>query len=175
MLHNVLHLKSSLPEFGKAWLVAAELPASVESGYEQTVMAFAARVLNQCPRLLFVVQPSLRSHSNRSVWITRWNQHSGRIPFGFSQTCSCRVGDGVPGCHVTTYVGTTEDLQLEACGAVPSTDITVQSAASSLAGLLMFVTSRSGYCNPAIYIRTAAPEGIGEGAIPSRWRSGVLQ
>ena len=43
MLHNVLHLKSSLPEFGKAWLVAAELPANVESGYEQTVMAFAAR------------------------------------------------------------------------------------------------------------------------------------
>ena len=175
LLHDVLHLKSTLPELSQAWLVAAELPANVEGGFEQTAMAFAAKALKQCPRLVLIVQPSLRRHSNRSVWMSRWNRHCGQTPFGFSKTCSCRVGDGVPGCHVTTYVGTTEDLQLEACSAVPSTDITVQSAASSLAGLLMFVISRSGYCNPAIYIRTAASEGIGEGDISSRWRSGVLQ
>ena len=161
----MLHVKSSLPELRSASLVATELPANVESGYEQHVLSFAAKALQQCPRLLMVVQPSLRRRSNRSIWVSRWNQTRGFKPFEFIQTCSCRAGDGVPGCHVTTYVGTTENLQWELCNAVPSTDISVQSAQASLAGLLSFFWDRIALLRPPVYNR-AAPRPIGFAASP---------
>ena len=147
LLHDLLHLKSTLPELHQAALVATELPANVESGYEQSVLAFAVRVLKQCPHLLMLVQPSLRRRSNRSIWVSRWNQTRGFKPFEFVQTCSCLVGDGVPGCHVATFVGTTENLQLESCSAVPSTDVTVQSSNDSLLCLLRF------FCNQIALLR----------------------
>ena len=93
LLHDLLHVKSSLPEISQAWLVAAELPANVEDGFEQLALSFTAKVLKQCPRMLMVVQPSLRRRSNRSIRVLRWNQHSGFKPFVFVQTCSCRVGE----------------------------------------------------------------------------------
>ena len=132
LLHDMLHVKSTLPELRAASLVAIELPANVESGYEQTVLSFTTRALKQCPRMLMVVQPSLRRRSNRSTWVTRWNQHRGFKPFLFKQTCSCLAGGGAAGCHVPTFVGTTEDVKLQGCNSVPSTDITVQSAREGL-------------------------------------------
>ena len=111
LLHDMLHVKSTLPELNAASLVATELPANVERGYEQYVLSFAARAMKHCPRILMIVQPSLRRRSNRSIWVTRWNQSRGIKPFEFSRTCSCLVGNGVPGCHVTMYVGTSENLQ----------------------------------------------------------------
>ena len=153
LLHDLLHVKSSLPELSQAWLVAAELPANVEDGFEQLALSFTAKVLKQCPRMLMVVQPSFRRRSNRSVWVTRWNQHRGFKPFEFSQTCSCRVGDGVPGCHVTTYVGTVENFKFQMCESVPSTDITAQSSRRGFAGLLKFFCVRSGYIHPAVFKR----------------------
>ena len=48
ILHSLVHVKSSLPEPFAASHVAIELPANVESGYEQRVLAFTARVLKQC-------------------------------------------------------------------------------------------------------------------------------
>ena len=70
LLHDLLHLKSSLPELHAASLVAMELPANVEGGYEQIVLAFARKVLKQCPKYLMIVQPSLRRRSNRSAWVS---------------------------------------------------------------------------------------------------------
>ena len=75
LLHDMLHLKSSLPELKAASYVAIELPANVEGGYEQIVLSFLNRVLNQCPKAVMIVQPSLRRRSNRSTWVSRWNQH----------------------------------------------------------------------------------------------------
>ena len=124
--------------------MATELPANVEGGYEQTVLSFAAKALKQCPRMLMIVQPSLRRRSNRSIWVARWNQHSGFKPFVFVQTCSCRVGDGVPGCHVTTCVGTIEDVKFQMCSSVPSTDISVQSARLGLCSLLQYFCNQIG-------------------------------
>ena len=86
-----------------------------------------------------IVQPSLRRRSNRSTWVSRWNQHSGFKPFLFREACSCRVGDGAPGCHITVYIGTGSDLKLEPCGAVPTAEITAQIASDSLRGLLQYV------------------------------------
>ena len=37
LLHDMLHVKSTLPELNAASLVATELPVEVEGGYEQTV------------------------------------------------------------------------------------------------------------------------------------------
>ena len=38
LLHDMLHLKSTLPELSAASAVLTELPANVESGYEQLVL-----------------------------------------------------------------------------------------------------------------------------------------
>ena len=152
----MLHVKSTLPELRAASLVATELPANVESGFEQLALSFAAKIINQCPRLLMIVQPSLRRRSNRSTWVSRWNQYSGQKPFDFVQTCSCRVGDGAPGCHVTTFVGTSEDLQWNLCNAVPSTDITVRSANACLEGLLRVFWDRIALLRPPLTSRAAS-------------------
>ena len=143
LFHDMVYVKSSLPELLAASSVAIELPANVEGGYEQKILSFVDRVRSQCPRIYMIVQPSLRRRSNRSTWVSRWNQHSGFKPFLFRETCSCRVGDGVPGCHITFYIGTSSNFKLEPCDAVPTTDITVQSANDSLHGLLQFV-----FCSP---------------------------
>ena len=139
LLHNVLHVKSPLPELTAASHVAIELPANVEKGFEQLALDFHERVRTQCSQTFMIVQPSLRRRSNRSTWISRWNQHRGTIPFLFRETCSCLAGDGVPGCHITVYVGTDSDIKLEPCGAAPTTDVTVQSANKSLVGLLQYI------------------------------------
>ena len=148
LLHKMLHVKSTLPELQAASLVAIELPANVESGYEQTVLSFTARALKQCPRMLMVVQPSLRRRSNRSTWVTRWNQHRGFKPFLFIQSCSCLAGSGAAGCHVPTYVGTTEDVKFQWCNSVPCTDISVQSAKEGLCSLLQHFCKQIGHCDP---------------------------
>ena len=40
LLHDVLHVKSSLPELGSASHVAIELPANVEKGFEKIALNF---------------------------------------------------------------------------------------------------------------------------------------
>ena len=67
LLHDVLRVKSPLPELRAASHVAIELPANVEKGYEQIALNFLERVRTQCPQTLMIVQPSLRRRSNRST------------------------------------------------------------------------------------------------------------
>ena len=149
LLHSVLHVKSPLPELRSASHVAIELPANVEKGFEKIALNFLERVRVQCPQTFMIVQPSLRRRSNRSTWISRWNQHRGSKPFLFRETCSCLVGDGVPGCHITVYIGTDSGIKLEPCGAVPTTDVTVQSASRSLFGLLQYIFDSLRHLKPS--------------------------
>ena len=118
-----------------------ELPGCVEAGYEQLVLSFVNRVRLQCPKVHMFVQPSLRRHSNRSIWVSRWNEHNGHRPFAFRETCSCQMGDGAPGCHIRSYVGTGSHLALKTCDAIPTTDVTLQTANDSLRSLLQFFCS----------------------------------
>ena len=106
----------------------------------------------------------MRRRSNRSTWVTRWNQHRGFKPFLFKQTCSCLTGGGAAGCHVPTFVGTTEDVKLQGCNSVPSTDITVQSAKEGLCSLLKHFCPQIGHCDP-LQISGAAlgPRGVDSG------------
>ena len=157
-------MKSSLPELSAASYVAIELPVNVESGFEEKVLSLVDRVRLQCPKIYMIVQPSLRRRSNRSTWVSRWNQHSGFKPFLFRETCSCRLGDGAPGCHITFYVGTGSDLKLEPCDAVPTTEITVQIASDSLRGLLQYVFCSLVTSNLALKCRVGRPRSLqGEG------------
>ena len=107
LLHNMLHVKSTLPELSAAFAVLAELPANVEKGYEQSVLSFVDKVLRQRPRLLMIVQPSLRRRSNRSIWVSRWNQSRDNIPFKFFPKLllsSGKWGTGMPRYHVCAKV-----------------------------------------------------------------------
>ena len=79
LLHNLVYVKSSLPELSAASHVAIELPANVENGFEEKVLSLVDRVRPQCPKIYMIVQPSLRRRSNRSTWVSRWNQHLSLI------------------------------------------------------------------------------------------------
>ena len=51
--------------------------------------------------------------------------NTGTKPFLFRESCSCLVGYGVPGCHITVFIGTDSSIKVEPCGQVPTTDIFV--------------------------------------------------
>ena len=66
------------------------------------------------------------------------------------------MGDGVKGCHITVFIGTDSSIKLEPCMAVPTTDITVQSANQSLCGLLQHVFCSRVTSNLALKCRAGA-------------------
>ena len=82
LLHGMLFVKSTLPELRSASLAATGLPAHVESGYAQAILSFAAKALQQCPKLLMIVQPTLRRRSNRSMWVGYSVQTDVLVPYG---------------------------------------------------------------------------------------------
>ena len=101
------------------------------------------------PEVLVVTQPSLRRKTNKALWISKWNLMS-HIPFKFHQTCSCKTGNSVEGCHLTCYVGCSKAVDSGPCSEVPTLSTTSQAAVDSLSGTIlhliasMQLTSRSG-------------------------------
>ena len=91
-----------------------EAPPIVTQRFEHDMLGLVLKVLNQCPSVAIIVQPSLRRKSNKTLWVQRWNKlHNS--PFKFRQTCSCQLGDGVPGCHLTLFVGSSQNIELSPC------------------------------------------------------------
>ena len=89
-------MKAPLQELTAADLVVLEVPPITEQNFECNLLNLTYKIRNLGPEVLIVVQPSLRRKSNKSIWVHRWNQMP-HAPFKFTQTCSCKTGNTIPG------------------------------------------------------------------------------
>ena len=62
------------------------------------------------------------------------------MPFKFDQTCSCKTGNQVPGCHLT-YVGSSREVSIYACQHVPTLSTSPQAGVESLGATLKHLCS----------------------------------
>ena len=87
-LHRVLtDRKLSYDEFRSFDLVAIEVPPIAADKYELGLLRLVTGILAVGTHVLVVVQPSLRKHSVRCLWIQKWN-FMQQVPFRFHQICS---------------------------------------------------------------------------------------
>ncbi len=105
LLHTFLHNQTWMPEeFASTELVVMEIPPVTLSRFEHDLLRVVRKIRTAGTHVLILVQPSLRKRTQRSLWIHRCNLLD-YVPFRFQQMCSCQLGDTVPGCHYTYYVG----------------------------------------------------------------------
>ena len=115
VLHDMMRsLTAPLDELKTAHAVVLEAPSIVTQRFEHNMLALIGRITPQCPHLAVLVQPSLRRKSNKTLWVSRWNRLRG-APFRFRQTCSCKMGNAVPGCHLALLIGTATDIDTSPC------------------------------------------------------------
>ena len=101
LLHDVIgQMKAQFDEMANADLVALDIPPIAEPLYERKVLDIVSRIHQAGPQVVLMVRPSMRRKSDRAIWTCCWNRLRG-TPFKFQRACSCQVGNGVPGCHVT--------------------------------------------------------------------------
>ena len=106
LLHQVADRMTALyDEFTKAHLAVLDIPPAAEAKYELRMLSIVKRILQAGPKVAILVRPNMRRKSDRATWVHRWNRLR-TTPFRFRKTCSCKLGNGVPGCHSTIYVGT---------------------------------------------------------------------
>ena len=122
-----------MQELSEAKAVFIEAPAITKARYEQDMLELVSKVQKLHKDVVLLVQPSLRRKSNRTLWVHKWNNHR-QVPFKFKQTCSCKLGNTVKGCHFTCMIGSTRELRLDGCNEVPTFCGTSQSALKSLSG-----------------------------------------
>ena len=120
ILHDLLaSVSAPMHELSSAHVVVLEIPPIVTPRFEHDLLNLVNKLIALSVVVLAVVQPSLRRKTNKTLWVHKWN-HLSQVPFKFSQTCSCKVGNPVQGCHLTYYVGTTGKVGLHACTSVPT-------------------------------------------------------
>ena len=122
-----------MQELSETKAVFIEAPAITKIRYEHEMLDLVTKVHNQQKEVVLIVQPSLRRKSNRTLWVHKWNTNR-KSPFKFKQTCSCKLGNAVQGCHFTCMIGSTRELNLGACNEVPTFSAMSQSAFRSLIG-----------------------------------------
>ena len=118
-------------ELSTAHVVALEVSPIVTAKFEHDLLNFVHKLLALNVIVLTVVQPSLRRKSNKSLWVHKWNQLP-HVPFKFYQTCSCKTGNQVLGCHLTYYVGCSRSIDTYACSHVPTLSTSQQAGVVSL-------------------------------------------
>ena len=120
MLHDMLSsISAPMHELSTAHLVVVEVPSGGAARFEHDLLNFVRKLLALNALVLIVVQPSLRRKTNKALWVHKWN-HLVHVPFKFYQTCSCKTGDCVPGCHLTYFVGSNRHVELHPCIDVPT-------------------------------------------------------
>ena len=123
LLHQVADRMTSLyDEFTQAHLAVLEIPPAAEVRYELRMLSIVKRILHAGPRVAVIVRPNMRRKSDRATWVHRWNRMRS-TPFRFKKTCSCKLGNGVPGCHSIIYVGTSWRFDVAPCSHLPSLDL----------------------------------------------------
>ena len=134
LLHDFMaDVKAPLQELTQAHAVVLEVLPVCKPKFEHDLLNLVHKILNVASALVVVVQPSVRRKSNKALWMQKWNNMSD-VPFRFYQTCSCKTGDTVPGCHLTCYVGSNRSLQLAPCSEIPTICATSQASVESLGG-----------------------------------------
>ena len=109
VLHDMMaHMTAPLDELSTAHAVVLEAPPIVTARFEHDMLKLVLKIVAQGPEVAVIVQPSMRRRSDRTLWVHRWNRLA-QAPFKFRQTCSCKTGNAVPGCHLTCLIGTTQD------------------------------------------------------------------
>ena len=153
-------------EFSEADLVVFEVPPVTRPQFEHKMLDVVQKVLNSGPGVMVVVQPSLRRKTNKSLWISKWNMLS-HAPFKFSQTCSCRTGNRIPGCHLTCYVGCSGKVTPGPCSEAPTLCTTSQAAVESFGASVQHLiglaasselASRGSRANPMGKVERLIPE-----------------
>ncbi len=136
VLHDIVaSVKAPLHELSKAHLVMLEVPPVAAHRFEHDLLAVVQKVRLLGPEVAIIVQPSLRKRTNKTIWVHKWN-FLPQAPFKFSQTCSCQMGDGAPGCHFTCYVGNTQHNKFGACQAVPTPTASPDAVQLGLSGTI---------------------------------------
>ena len=136
LLHDMMRsLTAPLDELSTAHAVVLEAPSIVAQRFEHNMLNLIVRITPQCPHLAVIVQPSLRRKSNKTLWVSRWNRLRS-TPFKFRQTCSCKMGNAAPGCHLALLVGTTMDIDMSPCAEVSTLSATPETTARVLGGTL---------------------------------------
>ena len=142
LLNNVMgQVKTSpMTEFASNDLVEFEVPPFATAGFEKEFLNVVNCIHSQGPQVAVIVQPSLRKTKPQCLWVSKWNALEN-IPFKFKQTCSCKMGDPVPGCHFMCYVGTTYEFLCETCQEVPTPTACPETLGRSLGGMLATLAS----------------------------------
>ena len=141
LLHDMMRsVTAPLDELSTAHAVVLEAPSIAMQRFEHDMLNLINKITSQCPNLAVIVQPSLRRKSNKTLWISRWNRLH-KAPFKFQQTCSCKVGDAVPGCHMALLIGTTKDINMSPCAEVPTLSATPEAVVRNLGGTLFTLSA----------------------------------
>ena len=120
VLHDMMRsVTAPLDELSTAHAVVLEAPSIAMQRFEHDMLNLTNKITSQCPNLAVIVQPSLRRKSNKTLWVSRWNRLH-KAPFKFQQTCSCKLGNAVPGCHMALLIGTTKGIDMSPCAEVPT-------------------------------------------------------
>ena len=120
VLHDMLYSRTApVHELAGAHLAVLEISPVAPAKFEHDLLNFVQKLLALHVPVLVVVQPSLRRKTNKSLWVHKWN-HLAQAPFKFYQTCSRRVGQQSPSCHLTYYVGSSRHIDVQACAEVPT-------------------------------------------------------
>ena len=106
-------------EMSTAHLVVIEAPPVAQPLFEHHLLGLVQKIRAMGPQVMLVVQPSVRRRSIRCLWAHKWN-HLNMVPFKLYQTCSCKMGNNTPGCHLTCFVGCSTPLKTMACNEVPT-------------------------------------------------------
>ena len=141
ILHDVLsHGTAPLHELSEVDLVIFEAPSVSRPQFEHTMLEAVQKVRALGPDVMVVVQPSLRRKSTKALWVSKWN-YLAQAPFKFCQTCSCRTGNKVAGCHLTCFVGCSSALRTEPCAEIPTLSATTQASLESFGGTICNLTA----------------------------------
>ena len=99
-LADVLASKDApLTEMITADVVMIELPPVMKLRFEHQVLDMVAKLQVASLEILLMVFPCLRRKSSKSTWVLRWSLMT-QAQFNFVQTCSCKLGNVIPGCHI---------------------------------------------------------------------------
>ena len=148
LLHSlVTNLKSPYDEFAQNHHVVIEVPPAPKALYERNLMTTVNNIKSRGPHVTILVQPSLRRQRNaQELWINKWNQ-TEHAPFQFKQTCSCKLGNPVPGCHFTYYIGSSYRDDFEACSDIPTQTASVECLGKSMMKIVNNLIGPTGVVN----------------------------
>ena len=162
LLHSVLRRKNlNFEEFQGTDMVFIEAPPLSTAGFENDMRRLYNNVSRLGPKVALAVQPSLRQRNTKSLWVNRWNYTTGSSEAEgglfpkFIRTCSCKLGNPVPGLHLTYYIAKNYGRVCEPCSEVPTLEATDEANETCLGGVADYL------CQALDPLRDRKPDSYG--------------